>query len=824
VIVTTGLSQQEAETRLEQFGANEVIPTRHHTLLVQLLSRFTNPLVAILLLAGLLSGVLGDWLNALIIMVIVLLSVILEFVQTQRSHQAAEALRSQVAPTATVQRDGTWQEVARRELVPGDLIRLSAGDLVPADAVLIEAKDLHVQQAALTGESLPSEKEATGDLNPPRNPEAKNGVFLGSSVVSGAATALVVTTGAQTAFGNMAQSLALRPPPNEFERGTLQFGLLILRTVLFLVLFVLLVNLVFGHNPLESFLFAVALAVGLTPEFLPMITTVTLGQGALRMAQHKVIVKNLAAIQNFGSIDIFCSDKTGTLTSGAMVFDHHLDIAGEDAPEAFRLAYLNSFFETGVKNPLDMAILRHNQLSAEGYTKVDEMPFDFERRRLSVVLEKTGEHHILTKGAPESVLEVCTRYQAGREEHPLDAEAYQQALDTYRQLGTQGYRVLAVAYRSIEAVGIQPAYHASDEHDLTLAGFLTFTDPPLPEAKEALKALRQDGVEVKILTGDGELVARHVCAQIGLDPGQIILGDEMEDMADPALARVAEQTRIFARVSPAQKNRIIAVLKSRGHVVGYMGDGINDAPSLHTADVGISVVGAVDVAKDAAQFILLESSLSVLHRGILEGRKALGNVMKYLLMGTSSNFGNMFSMAFASLFLPFLPLLPTQILLNNFLYDLSQITIPTDAVDSKYVQKPRRWDIRLIRDFMVYIGPVSSIFDFLTFYVMLVLLKANETLFHTGWFVESLATQTLVIFVIRTMGNPLESHPSRALVLTVVTVVGVGLLLPFTPLAGPLGFTPLPLSFFGFLLAATLTYLALVEWVKRRLFDRSFNR
>lgn len=819
-----GLSQQEAEARLARFGANDVVPTRQRTLLAQLLGRFANPLVIILLLAGLLSGVLGDPVNALIITGIVLLSVALEFTQTQRSLRAAEALRDQVAMTATVLRDGGWREVARREVVPGDLIRLSAGDLIPADAVLTEARDLHVQQAALTGESLPSEKEATGDLNPPRNPEAKNGVFLGSSVVSGTATALVVATGTQTAFGNIAQSLALRPPPNEFERGTLQFSLFITRTVLFLVLFVLLTNLAFGRSPLESFLFAVALAVGLTPEFLPMITTVTLAQGALRMARHKVIVKNLAAIQNFGSIDILCSDKTGTLTSGQMVFDRHLDVSGEDSPEAFRLAYLNSFFETGVKNPLDAAILAHDQTSLEGYSKVDEVPFDFERRRLSVMVEKGGAHQLITKGAPESVLTVCTRVEVGGVVQSLDTEATGKAVETYQRLSGEGYRVLAVAYRSVVPADVRAAYRAADEHDLILLGFVTFADPPLPGAKEALEALRRDGVQVKILTGDGELVARHVCAQVGLDSGQIMLGDEIEDMSDPALARVAEQTRVFARVSPAQKNRVINVLKSRGHVVGYMGDGINDAPSLHTADVGISVAGAVDVAKEAAQFILLESSLTILHQGILEGRKAFGNVMKYLLMSTSSNFGNMFSMAFASLFLPFLPMLPTQILLNNFLYDLSQITIPTDAVDSEYVQKPRRWDIRLIREFMLYIGPISSIFDFLTFYVMLALLKANETLFHTGWFVESLATQTLVIFVIRTLQNPLHSRPSRALALTVIAVVGIGLALPFTPLAQPLGFAPLPLSFYGFLLAVTLTYLALVEWIKRKLFARSLDR
>ena len=850
----TGLTAAEAQQRLAATGPNDPSAAQHETVLSQLVHAFVSPLAAILFSAAVVSALLGETLNSVIIVVMVGLSGILNFVQTFRSQQAAARLQAQVAPTATVLRDGAWQQIPRRAVVPGDIIRLAAGDLVPADARLLAEHDLHVQQAALTGESLPVEK-AAGDVPPGTAAGADNRyvVLMGTAVVSGDGTAVIYATGRATAFGDIAARLAVRPPETAFERGTRQFSLLITRTVLFLVLFIVLISLATpGHPPLESLLFAVALAVGLTPEFLPMILTVTLSQGAVHMARQNVIVKNLAAIQNFGSIDVLCSDKTGTITSGEMALEQHVDPLGQPAERPFLLAYLNSAFETGVADPVhaairakgagnpgsvvgdpgaapappaivahgnstpfDEAILRHDHPAIAAYRKLDEVPFDFERRRLSVVVAAPdGGRLLITQGAPEGILPVCTSYEVGGQPRPLDAATRAQCLALFQQFCTQGLRVLAVAARPVDT---QPAYRAADEHDLCLAGFLTFSDPPLPDAAQALAVMRADGVRVVIITGDNELVARHVCGQVGLDTTDIVLGDQLDAMTDPALAAVAEQTEIFARVSPAQKNRIILALKSRGHVVGYMGDGINDAPSLHAADVGISVNGAVDVAKDAADIILLRPGLDVLHAGIVEGRRAFGNVMKYLLMGTSSNFGNMFSMAGAFVFLPFLPMLPTQILLNNFLYDLAQVTIPTDNVDASFIRKPQHWDIRLIRDFMLVIGPISSIYDFLTFFVLLNLFHAPETLFHTGWFVESLATQTLVLFVIRTSGNPLRSRPSRPLALTVLAIVAVGLLLPFTPLAVPLGFVPLPASFFGFLALATLTYLALVEIVKRRL-------
>jgi Mg2+-importing ATPase len=820
-----GLTAQEARLRLDKYGPNEPTLVRRTAAIQQLFGYVANPLVAILLIASLVSAFLGEVINASIIIAMVFLSIALNFIQSYRSQRAVERLRAGVALTSTVLRDGAWVELPRRELVPGDVIRLVAGDLVPADARLIQSVSLHIQQAALTGESMPVEKDARDlALTPQNHAEASNMVFLGTSVVSGTATALITLTGRATAFGDIAARLATRPPETEFERGIRRFGLLIMRTVSFLVLFVFLgvflSSNVFHHgsyNPLESLLFAIALAVGLTPEFLPMITTVTLAQGASHMAKQKVIVKNLAAIQNFGSMDILCSDKTGTLTSGNMALNQYLDPQGIPSERVLLYAYLNSFHETGIKSPLDKAVLEHDHPDIQAYSKLSEIPFDFERRRLSVVVEADDKPLLITKGAPESVLDVCSSYEVDGQLKPFDSEARAHSEKMYQDLSAQGFRALAVAYRFVPG---QETYAVADEKDMVFMGVLTFFDPPLEDAGDMLEALRRDGVEVKILTGDNELVTRHVCMQVGLATDSIVLGDELDRMSDTALAHVAEQTSAFARVSPAQKNRIILALKRRSHVVGFLGDGINDAPSLHAADVGISVATAVDVAKDAADFILLEHSLRVLHKGIIEGRKAFGNVMKYLLMGTSSNFGNMFSMAGASLFLPFLPMLPTQILLNNFLYDLSQVTIPTDNVDSSYIIKPHRWDIRLIRDFMIYIGPISSIFDFLTFFLMLWVFHASEELFHTGWFVESLATQTLVLFIIRTAGNPLRSRPSLPLAITTVLIVCIGIILPYTPLAGPLGFTPLPGLFFLFLAAMIITYLLMVEIVKRRLMRR----
>jgi P-type Mg2+ transporter len=813
-----GLTSDEARDRLAASGPNEpAAPPRTDTVKTIILL-LANPLVLILLIAAAVSAFLGEVVSAAIIVGIVIVGGAVNFFQSFRSQRALDRLRRGVASTATVLRDGQWQEVPRRELVPGDIIRLSAGDVVPADARLLQAKDLHVQQAALTGESMPVEKESREPSEPPTQPASRcNAVLMGTSVVSGTATAVVEVTGRATAFGDIAARLAARPPESEFERGTRRFSFFIMQTVVFLVLFVFLVSIALRHDALQTLLFVVALAVGLTPEFLPMIIAVTLAQGAVHMARQKVIVKHLAAMQNFGSMDILCSDKTGTLTSGSMALEQKLDPFGQPSDQPFVLAYLNSFHETGIKSPLDAAILQNGHPDIQAYHKLDEIPFDFERRKLSVVVEKAGQRLMTTKGSPQEVLSVCSTYELAGQSQALDETALTRCNATYQQLNAQGHRVLAVGYRTVPQ---QDAYRAADEHHLTLAGFLSFSDPPLDDAAEAIANLAGDGVQVKVITGDNELVARHVCQQVGLDVSRVVLGDDIDRMTDSALGHVAEQATVFARVSPGQKNRIVLALKHRGHVVGFLGDGINDAPSLHAADVGISVAGAADVAKDAAEIILLEHSLRVLHSGILDGRKAFGNVMKYLLMGTSSNFGNMFSMAAASLFLPFLPMLPVQVLLNNFFYDLAQVTIPTDNVDPSFIHKPRRWDISLIRDFMLFIGPISSLFDFLTFAALLTWFRGSEAHFHTGWFVESLVTQTLVLFIIRTAGNPLQSRPSVTLTATVVTVVLIGAILPQTPLATSLGFTPMPAMFYVFVIGVTAAYLALVEIVKRRLMRR----
>jgi Mg2+-importing ATPase len=812
-----GLAEQEASRRLQQQGPNEVTSTPLRARVLELARGTGNPLVVILLVAGIASAILGDTTDAAIIFAIVGLSAALNLWQTLRSGRAVQKLRAQIAPTASVRRAGAWRDVPRRELVEGDVIRLCAGDLVPADVRLLESVDLHVQQAALTGESLPGEKRAEPGKLSTSGPDSPALLFLGTSIVSGTGSAVVFASGPRTAFGDIVARLAARPEETEFERGTRRFGLLILQTVIFLVLFILVVNLGVGRDPMQSLLFSVALAVGLTPEFLPLITTVTLAQGALAMARERVIVKHLSAIQNLGSIDILCSDKTGTLTAGTLSLESALDPLGRPSERSLLLAHLNSRFETGIRSPLDAAILAAPAPSSEAFRKTDEIPFDFERRRLSVVLEGQGQRLLVTKGAPESVLEMCASYEADGEVRPLDADASARCLEGFHRLGERGMRVIAVAWKSVA----KPAgYTASDETDLTFAGFLTFADAPQEGVAESLARLARDGVTVKILTGDNELVARHVCSQVGIDGGRVVLGAEVERMDDPALARVAEETGVFARVSPAQKHRILRALRSHGHVVGYLGDGINDAPSLHAADVGISVAGAVDIAREASDIILLERNLDVLHAGIIAGRRSFGNVLKYLLMGTSSNFGNMFSMAGAAIFLPFLPMLPTQILLNNFLYDFAQITIPTDRVDESYVRRPQRWNIGLIRNFMLIIGPVSSLYDFLTFFVLLRVFHFGEVRFHTGWFLESLATQTLVLFVIRTIGRPWQNLPSLPLCVTTLAVVAIGAALPWTRAAAPLGLEPLPASYAFFLVGVVATYLAIVEMVKRRVMGR----
>jgi Mg2+-importing ATPase len=809
----TGLTESEAARRLAEHGPNEARAGPRASPLGTLTELFGNPLVLMLLVAAAVSGVLGDRTGAGIIVAMVLLSAMLNYVLSYRSKRAAERLREGIAPTASVCRGGVWRAVPRRTLVPGDLIRLAAGDRVPADARLLEARELHVQQSALTGESAPEEKDACEQPRGPADAEARHLVFLGTSVIAGTATAIVLATGSDTAFGDVAARLSDRPPPTEFERGLAGFARLIMRTVIGLVLLVVLAGIAFHRPLLETLLFALALAVGLTPEFMPMITTVTLARGAMRMARHRVVVKHLAAIEDFGSMTVLLSDKTGTLTRNETEVFASIDPMGDPSTRTAELAHLNSSLQTGIHSPLDDAILRGCARSKETAQKLDEIPFDFERRRLSVVAKRGNETLLVAKGAPEFVISQCTQCLLDGVVRALDSDTRNKIRRVCDAYAIQGLRVLAIAWRVIEE---KPRYTSGDETGLILAGFVTFADPVLPDVADSLRALARDGVSVKILSGDNELVARHVCEQVGLDAREIVIGAQVDKLDQDALGVIAERVSVFARVSPAQKHRIVLALKARRAVVGFLGDGINDAPSLHAADVGISVANAVDVARDAADIVLGERDLGALHAGVIEGRKAFANVMKYLLMGTSSNFGNVLSMAAASLVLPFLPMLPTQILLNNFLYDVAQVTIPGDNVDASQLTSPRRWNVRSIRRFMLGVGPISSLYDFLTFYVLLVWLHASQAEFHTGWFVESLATQTLVLFVIRTGGNPLRSQPSKSLIATVLAAVIIGTALPFTPIGADLGFIPLPPMFFAFLAAATATYLLLVEFVKRR--------
>jgi Mg2+-importing ATPase len=816
----SGLSASDAAAILKAVGPNRIESVKQKSLLADIIGRFANPLVVILLGAAAVSAFTGDVASFVIISLIVLGSVILDVAQERRAQNAADRLREQVSLTAKALRDGKPVDIPAAEVVPGDIVVLAAGDLVPADARLIEARNLYVNEALLTGEPYPTEKDATPPATEaPRDAALpRNLVFMGTSVVSGTANALVVATGRNAQLGSIAGALQKPPPPTAFAVGIKDFGLMILRLTVFLVLFVLLVNLLFHRPLLQSFLFALALAVGLTPELLPMIVSVTLAQGALRMARKQVIVKRQSAIDDLGSVDVLCCDKTGTLTEAHIKLVREVDLRGQESATALQMALLNAAFETGLKSPLDEAILAAGEIDLTAWRKIDEVPFDFERRRVSILVEGEGRRLLIVKGAPEDVLGPAARCeQQGLPLCPLDAAARATAAATFNALGAQGYRVLAVAWREVEP-GRQHA-SVTDETELTLAGFLAFLDPPKAGAREALTDLAKLSVAVKVVTGDNEEVTRHVCGDIDLEVKGTLTGPEIAGLTDEALQARLDSTTLFCRVPPAQKSRIITALRHKGHVVSYLGDGINDAPALHAADVGISVDTAVDVAKEAADMILLRKDLGVLAEGVREGRRTFANILKYMMMATSSNFGNMFSMAGGVLFLPFLPMLPIQILLNNLLYDLSETTIPRDRVSEATLARPCHWDLAVMRKFMWVFGPLSSVFDFITFGLLLRVFRADEVLFHTGWFVESLATQILVIFIIRT-AHPLADRPDPLLVVSSLAAVGLAMALPYSPLAHWLGFVPMPGPLLGALALVTVAYLIAVYAVKRWFFAR----
>jgi Mg2+-importing ATPase len=824
-----GLSIDEAAGRWADVGPNVVAVGKHRGWPWRLFSAMRNPLVILLMVLAAISFATDDAPAGLVMTVMVILGVLLRFVQEARADAAAAKLKAMINVTATVVRAGNEAEIPLNQLVPGDVVKLSAGDMIPADVRIVAAKDLFITQATLTGESLPVEKldipEAQEGIVPL---ELANICFLGTSVESGAATAVILATGPQTYFGSMARSMTGKPVQTSFDKGVQGFTWLMIRLMMVMVPLVFLINGFTKHNWHEAFFFSIAVAVGLTPEMLPMIVSVCLSKGALAMSKKKVIVKQLNAIQNFGAMDVLCTDKTGTLTMDRVILERHCDVTQKENDAVLLDAFLIAHFQTGLRNVLDRAVLDHGDTHTAliaGYRKVDEIPFDFVRRMMSVLVEKPDKAcQLLTKGAPEAVFACSKYYELDGEIHPLEPTRALELIKHYEELNEDGFRVLAVAYKPLETHAL---ISKGDEVDLILKGYIAFLDPPKDSAGKAIKALQQHGVTVKVLTGDNGLVTRKVCREVGLNADDILIGSKVETMTDEELAEAAEHTHIFARLSPAHKQRIIRALQHKGHAVGFMGDGVNDAPALHVADVGISVDSAVDIAKAAAAVILLEKDLMVLDDGVIEGRKVFVNILKYVRMGASSNFGNMFSVLGASAFLPFMPMAPIQVLTNNLLYDFSQVPIPTDTVGPEQTAKPRPWHIGDIKRFVLFIGPISSIFDYTTFFVMLYLFgcwdPARAALFQTGWFVESLITQTLIVHVIRTNKMPfLHSRASWQLTLTTAAIMAVAVWLPYSPVAGALGFTDLPPLYWPILLATLLCYVVLTQIVKMWLIRKTW--
>jgi Mg2+-importing ATPase len=839
-----GLSEDEAATRLEEYGPNEVAHERRHEWLHRLWVAVRNPLVILLTVLSILSYVTDDVPGGTLMLVMVVLGVTLRFVQETRAGNAAAKLKAMIKVTATVVRDGQPKEIPLQQLVPGDVVKLSAGDMIPGDVRLVAAKDLFIIQATLTGESLPVEKS---DARDPRTNvssiEHTNLCFLGTSVESGAATAVILATGTQTYFGKMASSLAGQQTETAFDRGVKKFVWLMLTFMLVMVPMVFLINGFTKHDWHKAFFFAMAVAVGLTPEMLPMIVSVCLSKGALAMAKKKVIVKKLNSIQNFGAMDVLCTDKTGTLTIDHVILELHCDVFKNESEAVLRDAYLISHFQTGLKNLLDRAVLKYKQLHGElgidKYKMVDEIPFDFSRRMMSVAIElPNGERELLTKGAPEAVFAKCTHFESEGEIFPMEPILVGDLVQQVNDLSEDGFRVLAVATKKL---GQQTTFTKADESKLVLTGYLAFLDPPKDTASKAIEALRQNGITVKVLTGDNDLVTRKVCSEVGIRAEKILLGGQVENLSDEQLAKEVETTDVFARLSPAHKKRVVQALQRNKHVVGFMGDGINDAPALRAADVGISVDTAVDIAKESADMILLEKNLMVLEEGVLEGRKVFVNILKYIRMGASSNFGNMFSVLGASAWLKFLPMQPIQVLTNNLLYDFSQVPIPTDNVGTAIISKPRPWAMGEIAKFIVFIGPISSIFDYTTYFLMWFYFKCGNlglvpptpelvarftnaaaadhtyaaALFSTGWFVESLMTQTLIVHVIRTNQIPfIQSRASWQLTMTTIAIMGISAWLPFSPLARYLGFVPLPWQFWPLLAVTLVCYVGLTQVIK----------
>lgn len=849
-----GLSLSEVEDRLHRYGKNEVHHERAPSWIKQLGMAFVNPFIGILIVIAVVSFIMDvllaapaerDYMTVVLVMTMVLISSFMRFFQEFRSNQAAEKLKSMVSTTASVFRAKEGRmEVDIRNVVPGDIIWLSAGDMVPADCRILQSKDLFVSQSMLTGESLPVEKRAFPIRDAEDQPvlELDNVCFMGTNIVSGTAKAVAVATGNLTYFGSLSKSIVGKRAETSFDKGVNKVSYLLIKFMLVMVPMVFLINGLTKGDWLEALLFAIAVAVGLTPEMLPMIVTANLAKGAINMSKRKVIVKHLNAIQNIGAMDVLCTDKTGTLTLDKIVLERHLNVYGADDDEVLKWAYLNSYHQTGLKNLMDKAVLEHVELHdylkvEEQFMKVDEIPFDFERRRMSVVLKNTeGKHVLICKGAVEEMLELCTHaFEPGddRSLHmerdeviPMSQKMRDYVLRVSKRLNESGLRVLLVAIREFDHT--HPlTYSVADESKLTLTGYIGFLDPAKPSAKPSIEALQKLGVNVKVLTGDNDLVARKICKDIGIPHDTLLLGPEVEAMSDAELQAKVGEVALFAKLSPLQKVKVVKALKANGHTVGFMGDGINDAAALREADVGISVDTAVDIAKESADIILLEKDLMVLRKGVIYGRRTFGNIIKYIKMTVSSNFGNMFSVLGASAFLPFLPMLPVQLLTQNLLYDISQTTIPWDKMDEDFLEKPKTWDASSLQRFMLYIGPISSIFDFATFALMFYVFKANmpehQSLFQTGWFVEGLLSQTLIIHMIRTKKVPfIQSWAAAPVTALTSLVMVIGIIIPFTPLASVLYMVPLPLSYFPWLIGILTAYCLLTQYVKG-IYIRKFN-
>ncbi|MCW6013540.1 magnesium-translocating P-type ATPase [Serratia marcescens] len=849
-----GLTQDDADERLEQFGANQVAHDKAPHALIQLIKAFNNPFIFVLMVLAAISFFTDYWLplqsgeeteltGVIIILTMVTLSGLLRFWQEYRTNKAAEALKSMVRTTATVLRRSSYSahpltlEVPIRELVPGDIIQLSAGDMVPADVRLIASRDLFISQAILTGEAIPIEKyDAMGNVAQKSSEgevssenallELSNICLMGTNVASGTATAVVVATGGRTYFGSLAKSIVGSRAQTAFDRGVNSVSWLLIRFMLVMVPVVLLINGFTKGDWSEAALFALAVAVGLTPEMLPMIVSSNLAKGAIAMSRRKVVVKRLNAIQNFGAMDVLCTDKTGTLTQDRIILEHHIDVTGARDNEVLHLAWLNSFHQSGMKNLMDQAVIRFGRgkpgIEALGrFSKVDELPFDFVRRRLSIVVaDENGTQQLICKGAVEEMLEIATHVREGDKTLELD-DARRAALQALaREYNEDGFRVLVLATRELDAQRPAEPLSVADERDMVVQGLLTFLDPPKESAQQAIAALQENGVTVKVLTGDNPVITCKICRDVGLEPGEPLSGLQIEQMDDEELAREVEQRTVFTKLTPLQKSRVLKMLQSNGHTVGFLGDGINDAPALRDADVGISVDTGTDIAKESADIILLEKNLMVLEEGVIKGRETFGNIIKYLNMTASSNFGNVFSVLVASAFIPFLPMLAIHLLIQNLMYDISQLSLPWDKIDKEFLRKPRKWDSKNIGRFMLWIGPTSSIFDITTYALMWYVFAANsvehQALFQSGWFIEGLLSQTLVVHMLRTQKIPfIQSTAALPVLLTTGLVMALGIYIPFSPLGALVGLQPLPWEYFPWLAATLVSYCVVAQLMKR---------